>query len=108
VAVLTLLRTGSPQGTSGLSVAAAHLQHAMTHLNSAARLVTPAGDAVELEALRSIVYALNDLLIDVAALNRRLPITDEVAGSVAQKCPPPASIRNVDTTAVAVRAAGRR
>ena len=78
----------------------------MTHLNSAARRVTPAGDAAELEDLRAIVYSLNDLLIDIAALNRRLPATDEVASADAQKRAPSASIRNVDPTAVAARTAG--
>ena len=103
--MLTLLRTGLPQATSRLSVAAAHLQHAMTHLNSAARRVTPAGEAAELEELRSIVYALNDLLIDISALNRRLPATDEVAGA-AQKRASSASIRHVEPPAVAARTAG--
>ena len=104
--VLTLLRTGSPQAPGRLTVAGAHLQHAMTHLNSAARRAAPAGNAVELEELRSMVVALNDLLVHVTALGRRVPAMDELTTVVAQKCPSPVSIRNDEPAAAGARAAG--
>jgi len=71
--VLTLVHKGNPDRGKGLSVAAAHLQSAMLHINVEARAKVPAvSDAgtPELEQLRGIVSALNDLLIDISSLNR--------------------------------------
>ena len=72
--VLTLVHNGKTNRDGrGLSVAAAHLQSAMLHINTEARAKVPAAcddGTPELEQLRGIVSALNDLLIDISSLNR--------------------------------------
>ena len=90
--MLTLLSSDASTRGGRLDIAAAHLQHAMAHLNAAAREQLPAvahAATPELEELRLAIYALNDLLIDVTSLNRRLPERPSV---VAHERPSAASV----------------